>query len=141
MAGSGSPSIPLQIPIRIHFGPVPDFTFSICLRKGGSEDPDPLFPNVDPRIRIHVKMRWIPNASKILASALLDLKIVLTPKSIFYGLRSRYIINIRLGRLNPGVDAGKVIVSVMAGSGLVNTPPAQVTFYSGLLQQRSNAKI
>ena len=25
----------------------------------GSEDPDPLFPNVDPRIRIHVKMRWI----------------------------------------------------------------------------------
>ena len=36
------------------------------LRKGGSEDPDPvpLFPNVDPRIRIriHVKMRWIRNA-------------------------------------------------------------------------------
>ena len=27
-------------------------------------DPDPLFPNVDPRIRIqiHVKMRWIRNA-------------------------------------------------------------------------------
>ena len=33
------------------------------LRKGGSEDPDPLFPNVDPRIwiRIDVKMRWIRN--------------------------------------------------------------------------------
>ena len=28
----------------------------------GSEDPDPLFPNVDHRIRIHVKMRWIRNA-------------------------------------------------------------------------------
>ena len=29
-------------------------------------DPDPLFPNVDPRIRIriHVKMRWIRNAGK-----------------------------------------------------------------------------
>ena len=49
-------------------------TFSKCgsedpdldplLRKGGSEDPDPLFPNVDPRIRIriHIKMRWIRNA-------------------------------------------------------------------------------
>ena len=36
-------------------------------RKGGSEDPDPLFPNVDPRIRIgvHVKMRWIRNAVKV----------------------------------------------------------------------------
>ena len=35
------------------------------LRKGGSEDPDPLFPNVEPRIRIliHVKMRWIRNAA------------------------------------------------------------------------------
>ena len=35
------------------------------LRKGGSEDPDPLFPNADPRIqiRIHVKMRWIRNAA------------------------------------------------------------------------------
>ena len=31
------------------------------LRKGGSKDPDPLFPIVDPRIRIHVKMRWIRN--------------------------------------------------------------------------------
>ena len=27
------------------------------LRKSGSEDPDPLFPNVNHRIRIHVKMR------------------------------------------------------------------------------------
>ena len=55
--------------------PDPDPTFSKCgsedpdplLRKGGSEDPDsdPLFPNVDPRIRIriHVKMRWIRNAA------------------------------------------------------------------------------
>ena len=37
------------------------------LRKGGSEDQDPdqLFPNVDPRIRIriHVKVRWIRNAA------------------------------------------------------------------------------
>ena len=32
------------------------------IRKGGSEDPDPLFPKADPRIRIHVKMRWIRNA-------------------------------------------------------------------------------
>ena len=32
--------------------------------KCGSEDPDPdpLLLNVDPRIRIHVKMRWIRNA-------------------------------------------------------------------------------
>ena len=49
-------------------------TFSKCgsedpdslLWKGGSEDPDPdpLLPNVDPRIRIriHIKMRWIRNA-------------------------------------------------------------------------------
>ena len=60
--------------IRIHFGTGSGSTFSKCgsedpvldplLRKGGSEDPDPLFPNVDPRIRIriHVKMRWIRNA-------------------------------------------------------------------------------
>ena len=35
-------------------------------RKGGFEDPDPLFPNVDPRIRIriHVKMRWIRNTGE-----------------------------------------------------------------------------
>ena len=34
------------------------------IRKVGSEDPnpDPLFPNVDTRIRIHVKMIWIRNA-------------------------------------------------------------------------------
>ena len=48
-------------------------TFSKCgsedpdpdplLWKGGSEDPDPLLPNVDPRIRIHIKMRWIRNAA------------------------------------------------------------------------------
>ena len=31
--------------------------------KGGSEDPDPLYPTVDTKIwiRIHVKMRWIRN--------------------------------------------------------------------------------
>ena len=36
------------------------------LRKGGSEDPDQPFPNVDPRIRIriHVKMRWFRNAGE-----------------------------------------------------------------------------
>ena len=41
--------------IRIHFGTGSGSTFSKC----GFEDldPDPLFPNVDPRIRIHVKMR------------------------------------------------------------------------------------
>ena len=35
------------------------------LWKGGSEDPDPLLPNVDPRIRIriHIKMRWIRNGA------------------------------------------------------------------------------
>ena len=62
--------------IRIHFGTGSGSTFSKCgsedpdpdplLRKGGSEDPDPIFQNVDPRIRIririHVKMRWIRNA-------------------------------------------------------------------------------
>ena len=58
---------------RIHSGLGSGSTFS----KGGSEDPDPLFPkggsedpdpdplypNVDLRIRIriHVKMRWIRN--------------------------------------------------------------------------------
>ena len=33
--------------------------------KRQKKDPDPLFPNVDPRIqiRIHVKMRWIRNAA------------------------------------------------------------------------------
>ena len=61
-----------RIRIRIHFGT--GSTFSKCgskdpdplLRRGGSydPDPDPFFPNVDPRIRIriHVKMRWIRNA-------------------------------------------------------------------------------
>ena len=60
------------IRIPIHFGTGSGSTSSKCgsedpdplLRKGGSEDPDldPLFPNVDPRIRIHVWMRWIWNA-------------------------------------------------------------------------------
>jgi len=53
-------------------GPGSGSTFSICgsedpdplLQKGGYEDPDPLFSNVDPRIRIQVKMRWIRNAAK-----------------------------------------------------------------------------
>ena len=49
--------------IRIHF--IETYPNPL-LRKGGSEDPDtdPLFQNVDPkiRIRIHVKMRWIRNA-------------------------------------------------------------------------------
>ena len=50
--------------IRIHFGIGSGSTFSKCgsedpdplLRKGGSEDsdPDPLFPNVYPRIRIRI---------------------------------------------------------------------------------------
>ena len=64
-----------RIRIWIHFGTGSVSTFSKCgsedpdqdplLRKGGSEDPDPFFPNVDPRIRIriHVKMRWIRNAA------------------------------------------------------------------------------
>ena len=51
------------IRIRIHSRkPDPDPPFP----QGGSEDPDPLFPNVDPRIRIriHVKMKWIRNAAR-----------------------------------------------------------------------------
>ena len=56
--------------IRIYVGPGSGSTLSKCgsedphplLRKGWSEDPDPLFPNVDPRIWIHIKMRWIRNA-------------------------------------------------------------------------------
>ena len=66
--------------IRIHPGPGSGSTIS----KGGSEDPDPLFPKggsedpdpdplyptVDPkiriRIRIHVKMRWIRNPVSII---------------------------------------------------------------------------
>ena len=58
------------------------------LRKGGSEDPDPLFPNVDPRIRIriHVKMRWILNAVDInwlrLDKESYDLELFLTAKAI-----------------------------------------------------------
>ena len=40
----------------------PKVGLMIQIQKGGSEDLDPLFPNVDPRIRIHVKMRWIRNA-------------------------------------------------------------------------------
>ena len=45
--------------LRIHF----DF-FSRSEDCSGSEDPEPLFPNVNPRIRIriHVKMRLIQNA-------------------------------------------------------------------------------
>ena len=47
----------------IRFGPGSGHTIS----KGESEDPDPLFPNVDPRIRlrINVKMRWIRNAAPV----------------------------------------------------------------------------
>ena len=60
--------------LRIHFGS--GSTFSKCgsedpdplLRKGKSENPDPLFPNVDPKIRIHVKMRWIRNADFLCTS-------------------------------------------------------------------------
>ena len=48
-----------RIRIWIHFGTGSVSTFSKC----GSEGPDPLFPNVDSRIRIHVKMRWIRNAA------------------------------------------------------------------------------
>ena len=41
-----------------------DMYFFMILGSGSTldPDPDPLFPNVDPRIRIHVKMRWIRNA-------------------------------------------------------------------------------
>ena len=88
--------------IRIHFETGSESTFSKCgsedpdplLRKGGSEnlDPDPLFPNVDPRIRIrtHVKMSWIRNAgtyipsrSLCLVTYLLSTNILLTCIHIF----------------------------------------------------------
>ena len=42
---------------RIHFSKCGSTITERC-----SEDPDPLFPNVDPSIRIQVKMRWIRNA-------------------------------------------------------------------------------
>ena len=51
------------------------------LRKGESEDPDPdpLFPNVDPRILIHVKMRWIRcyNVSKYMLDDALKVSAIL----------------------------------------------------------------
>ena len=56
-----------------HFNLEPDPLFPnvdprirILIHYYGKVDPDPLFPNVDPRIRIrvHVKMRWIRNADK-----------------------------------------------------------------------------
>ena len=70
LAGSGSTSIPAPDPDPLRFlssdpNPLKKALIWI-LRKGKSEDldPDPLFPNVDPRIRIriHVKMIWIRNA-------------------------------------------------------------------------------
>ena len=62
-----------RIRIRIHPGPGSGSTISKggsedpdpdpLFPKGGSEDPDPdpLYPTVDPKIRIHVKMKWIRN--------------------------------------------------------------------------------